>query len=120
MCIILVSPLYLHIFWPLTSMLQNAKYHHLPSRILFNSYLPSAKSIWVNRRASRESFCWAGSPLAMLLLLHGPSVSPAPTSTNGTLAAARTDQKWGVQPAGLGAETQLGVSRSSPEQENWE
>ena len=62
MCIILLSPLYLHIFWPFTSVLQNAKYHHLPSPILFNSYLPSAKSIWVNRRASRAELLQVRQP----------------------------------------------------------
>ena len=63
MCIIVVSPLYLHIFWLVTSVLQKAKYHHFPFPILFNSYLPSASSIWVNRRAKRaeQSFFWGDS-----------------------------------------------------------
>lgn len=62
MCLVLVSPLYLHIFWPFTSVLQNAKYRHLPSPILFNSFLPSAKSTWVNRRTRRVELLLGSQP----------------------------------------------------------
>lgn len=69
MCIILVSPLYL------------LKYHHLPSPILFNSYLPSAKSIGVKRRATSE-------------LLLGRQPSGHPSAPAWSLLQPSSNRHW--------------------------
>lgn len=90
MHIVLVSSLYLCTFWPFNSVLQNAKYRHLPTLSLLNSY-PQLKASGYTGGQSEQSCFWGGSPRATLLLLHGPFSSPAPTNIEGTFASARTD-----------------------------
>lgn len=76
----------------------------------FRLTLPYLSQKHLGKQEGEQSFSWTGSLCTMLFLLQSPSSSPA---TTGTLASARTDQKWGVQPAALRAEMQLGMSRRS-------
>lgn len=82
--------------------------------------LPYLSQKHLGKQEGKQSFSWAGSPCTTLFLLQSPSSSPAPTGTGGALASARTDHKWGVQPAALRVEMQFGVSRSPTEREIWE